>query len=253
MPPDFLYTLTESGMFIFILFATGLIAAAIHFLFYWNKLSFLAVADLSPVLQTLCGTLFVLSVTFLSSSVWQTEGRARELVNQEARSLRTIRTYMDQMTGPSHDGFLKLLSDYAGGTETEWPAMASAGASPVAEERLVDIYRAVVLGFSEGDLNRALQQRILAALDALSQARQGRLTMAKEQVSGGQWFTVTFMALLLLAVLAICHARAARARAIALSVITLAITVSLFVILAHDRPFIGHLAISPKPILDAAR
>lgn len=254
MPPDFLYSWTESGMFLFILLVTGLVALAVHLLFLWRRLAPPTLADLSPVLQTLCGTLFVLSVTFLANTVWQTEGRAREQVNAEARNMRLIRTDMDALAGPAHDGLLKTLSEYASAVESEWPGMASSGGSPQAEQQLSGLYRAAMLGLADGEQNRLLQQRILAALDAMSQARQTRLTIARsEQVSSGQWFTVTSMALLLLVVIAVCHARSHRARGVALAIMTLAISISAFEILAHDRPFAGYLAISPNPILEAAR
>ena len=42
------------------------------------------------------------------------------------------------------------------------------------------------------------------------------------------------------------------ARALALTAITLAITITVFVIVQHDRPFVGTSAISPAPILWAS-
>jgi hypothetical protein len=253
MLPDVVYELTEGGMFLLVLLVTGLFAFAIDRLIRWRRFAALVgeLADLSPVLQALCGTMFVLAVTFLASAVWQTEHRARESVNEEARNLRIIRIYTDSMSGPAHDGILKLIKDYAQAVQAEWPVMIYEGPLLQAEQQLAALYRATILGFAEGELNRTLQQRLLTALDGLSQARQERLTIAQDHVSGGQWFIVAFMALLLLAVIAICHAKSPHARAVALSIITLAISISLFVILAHDWPFVGRLAVTPAPILEA--
>src|SRR5438445_78502 len=174
IPPDFIYGFSERGMFIVILCVTGAVAAAIHFIFRWPWLTRTApyLADLSPVLQTLCGTLFVLSVTFLANAVSYTEDKARSTVNEEARNIRIIRSYMDSMSGPAHDGMLKLLTDYADAVATSWPTMADEGATPQVETRLSAIYRAALSGFSEGDINRTIQGRLLSALDSLSQARQ---------------------------------------------------------------------------------
>ena len=254
MPPDFIYSWPASGMFLAILAGAGAIAILLHLLFLTRPLMNLSkgVSDLSPVLMTLCGTLFVLSVTFLANSVWQVENDARETVNAEARSLKVIKIYMGSMTGPSHDSFVRLLAGYGSAAAREWPDMARNGHSLEAEQRLKDVYTSVVVGFAQGEQNRVLQQRLLAALDQLSTARQQRLSMAQEVVSGGQWFTVTALGLLLMSVIAICHGRFPKARAVALSAVTLAITISLFVILAHDRPFVGLNAISPKPVMTAA-
>ncbi|MFN0191760.1 MAG: DUF4239 domain-containing protein [Aestuariivirga sp.] len=254
MPPDFLYSWSQGGVFLFLLLVTGLIACAMHGILLAKpvKRAILSLAALSPVLQTLCGTLFVLSVTFLASTVWHTEDRAGETVNTEARSIRVIHTYLDQMTGPSQESLSRLIIGYAKATADEWDGMAQHGGSPAAEEALSDLYSAVVKGFSEGETNRLLQQRLLAALDTLSLARAQRLSMANDFVSSGQWFTVFSLGFLLLIVIAVCHAQSAPARAAALTFTCFAIALSVFVIIAHDRPFVGRLAIQPQPILDAA-
>jgi hypothetical protein len=255
MPPEFLYHWTQGGMFLFVLIFTGIVAFVFHcvLLLAPVKRALVPIASLSPVLQTLCGTLFVLSVTFLANTVWHTEDRAIETVNSEARSLRVIHTYLDSMTGPSHDSIARFMEGYAKATAAEWNGMAEIGGSPAAEASLADLYRAVVQGFSQGEANKLLQQRLLASLDALSLARSQRLSMAKDFVSGGQWFTVFSLGLLLLVVIATCHAQSAPSRATALTFTSFAIALSVFVIIAHDRPFIGRLAIQPQPILDAAR
>lgn len=255
MPPDFLYYWSPAGMFFFVLLCAGMLAFALHaiLLFAPVKRVFTHLVALSPVLQTLCGTLFVLSVTFLASTVWQTDGRAREVVNTEARNIRVIHTYLESVTGPSRDGITRLIESYAKATAEEWNGMAEHGGSPAAETALTDLYRAALRGFAEGEANKVLQQRLLASLDALSIARSQRLIMAKDFVSGGQWFTVFSLGLLLLAVIAACHAQSAPSRAAALTFTSFAIALSVFVIIAHDRPFIGRLAIQPQAILDAAR
>ena len=254
MPPDFVYELPPAAMFFSILGLTGLVALGLHLLFMFKAAHHVCgrLADLSPVVTTLCGTLFVLSVTFLANSVWQTEDRARETVNAEARSLRVIETYMDAMTASSRDGFARIINTYGQAVGGEWRRMADPASRADAEQQLKDVYAAVIEGFSEGDKNRLLQQRILGALDQLSIARQQRLSMAQDVVSAGQWFLVTMLGLLLLVMIALGHGRFPFVRAIALSAIGMAISIALFVILAHDRPFVGYHAVTPQPILAAA-
>jgi hypothetical protein len=255
MLPDFIFEWSLHGMFLFVLGITGMVALVLHLLLMVPPFGRLMARFelMSPVLQALTGTLFVLSVTFLASSVWATEDRARELVNQEARGLHVVHVYMEQMTASSRNGFVKLLSDYADAVENEWETMASRGGSPKAEAVLDQVYRATMQGFAEGDTNRTIQQRILSALDELSTARQRRLNIANEGVTNGQWFTVISLGLLLLVVISICHVKLPAARGLALILMSLAIAISLFVIIAHDRPFLGKYAISPEPILKAAR
>lgn len=253
MPPDFLFTMPLAGMFFTLLFAVGLIALALHLLFAWRPVRRASehLADLSPVTMTLCGTLFGLSVAFLANSVWATEDHARETVNAEARSIRVIQVYVTSMTAATQDSFGRIIEGYGHDVAREWGDMADMGPSADAESKLRDLYAAVLHGFTEGEQNRAVQQRLLAALDSLSTARQQRLSLAQDVVSIGQWFLVTALGLLLLAVIAIGHARFQVPRAVALASMTMAITIALYVIAAHDRPFIGPTAQSPWPILDA--
>lgn len=254
MPPDFVYELPETGMFLLILGVTGAVAGLVHAAFLLRPLGRLSerAADLSPAIQALCGTLFVLSVTFLANGVWQSEQRARETVHDEARNIRIIRTYLGAMVGSSEESLLRIVSNYGRAVESEWPRMSSMDGNARSEVELHAIYDATLLGLAEGDQNRVLQQRILAALDNLSQARQQRLSMAREVVSGGQWFMVTALAFLLIIVIAVSHGRFPVARLIALAAISLAIAIALFVILSHDRPFVGRLAITPVAITEAA-
>jgi hypothetical protein len=254
MPPDFIFTLPHGGMLLVILAAVGSIALALHvFIARWPlKAISQRLPELSPAIITLCGTLFGLSVTFLANSVWTAEDRARQMVNSEARDIRVIRVYMDSFTGPTRDGFNHLITAYANAVAAEWNDMTNANARAPAERELRNIYAAAISGFSEGEQNRMIQQRLLSALDSLSIARQQRLSMAQDVVSAGQWLLVSGLGLLLLVMVALGHARFPLPRGVAMAAMTAAITLALFVIVVHDRPFIGYSALSPQPILRAA-
>lgn len=254
MPPDFIFALPHGGMFLVILGIVGSIALALHVLIARWPLRLVSqrLPELSPAIITLCGTLFGLSVTFLANSVWTTEDRARQMVNTEARDIRVIRIYMDQLTGPTQDAFTHLITSYANAVDEEWDAMTDAEARAAAERALRNLYAAVLNGFSEGEQNRMIQQRLLASLDSLSIARQQRLSMAQDVVSAGQWLLVSGLGLLLMVVVALGHARFPLPRGVAMAAMTAAITLALFVIVAHDRPFVGNAALSPQPILRAA-
>ena len=241
-------------MFLFMFAVTGAAALVIHLLFLLAPLKQASnrITEMSPILQTLCGTLFVLAIAFLANAVWATEDRAHGIVNDEALSIHTVMTYVQSMNGPPRDDLHRLTQDYARAVETEWPQMSEeAGARP-SSQQIDDLYAAIIARLSEGEQNRMLQQRLLDAVDDLALARQHRLTIAKENVSGGQWFMVSQLGLLLLVVIAVCHGRWPVSRAVALFLITLAVSISLFVIVAHDRPFVGQNAVGPQPIMAAA-
>lgn len=254
MPPDFIYALPQGGVFLVILATVGAIAFALHALVGRWPLNMVSqrLPELSPVIITLSGTLFGLSVTFLANSVWTTEDRARQTVNTEARDIRVMKVYLESLTGPSRDGLTHLITAYANAVDAEWNGMATSSARAPAERELRNIYAAVIQGFSEGEQNRMLQQRLLVALDGLSVARQQRLSMAQDVVSAGQWLLVSGLGLLLLVMVALGHARFPLPRGVAMTAMTAAITLALFVIVVHDRPFVGSSALTPQPILRAA-
>ncbi len=254
MLPDFVYELGGGSLFLLILLVTAAVAAALHLLLHTPVLRRIGatISDLAPPVPTLCVTLFALSVTFLANSVWQDEQRARETVMEEARGVRIFNTYLTALTGPSAETLSRMQASYLEAVVAEWPHMAHTGGSAAAEVELSALYRAVIAGLAEGDFNRMLQQRLLGALDNISTARQMRLNLARDSVSAGQWTMVLMLAVLLLTVFSVIHGRTPRSRIAALGIASLAVTIALFVIISHDRPFIGHLAITPQMILDAA-
>jgi len=254
MPPDFIYGLPHAGMFLVILAAVGGIALVLHLMVERWPLKDVRqrLSELSPVTMTLSGTLFALSVTFLANSVWTTEDRARQMVNTEARDIRVMKHYMDALTGPTQDGLNRLIEAYGNAVEAEWGAMTDPAARAPAEAELRNLYAAVIKGLAEGDQNRTLQQRLLPALDAISAARQQRLSIAQNYVSGSQWLLVTGLALVLLCMVGGSHADFPLARRASLAGLAFAISILLFVIVLHDRPFIGYYALTPEPILAAA-
>ncbi|MFN4142061.1 hypothetical protein [Aestuariivirga sp.] len=254
MPPDFLFLLPPAGIFISVLLTVAAVALAFELLMMLRPVREASArfAEITPGVVAVSGALFGLSVTFLANSVWTTEDRARETVNAEARALRVMQVYMDQMTGPSRDGLSRLIADYGTAVSAEWTAMTDRQARSRGEQALRDVYASVIKGFSEGEQNRTLQQRLLTALDTLSAARQQRLSMAQDVVSGGQWFLVTGLGAVLLSIVAMSHAKVPFARRVALCVVTTAASIMLFMIVLHDRPFVGHAAVTPQPILRAA-
>lgn len=254
MPPDFLLSLSPAGIFAFVFLATGATSLIILGIFQLPVILRVSkpLAEISPALLTVTGAIFSLSVTFLASAVWNSEDRAREAVYAEARSIRVLETYMEAMTPPVRDGLARLIANYGRAVEEEWPGMARNGGTVAAEHALRRIYAAVIEVFSQGEESRLVQRQLLDALDSLSVAREQRLTMAQDVVSAGQWILVMGLGIMLLAVFAIGHARFPAARKIALAILTIMLSIVLFVIVVHHNPFAGPFAQTPEQILKAA-
>jgi len=253
--PDFIFDLPALGIFLTVFATVSSVAILLNLIFCLPRFIKLAprFSEVSATVITVCGALFGLSVTFLANSVWNIEDRAREAVSAEARAIRVMEVYLDATQEPPHNALYQMLADYGEGVADEWHSMADGGSGgSQAETSLRKIYAAVIRDVSHSEEDRLLHQRILVALDALSTARQERLSIAQDVVSLPQWVLVMGLGLLLLIVVAINHAPFPFARRVALAIVTLAVSFMLFVIVQHDRPFRGYTTLTPDAIVRAS-
>lgn len=253
LPPDLVYDLPPTLLFLLVLACVGAVALLIQTAIRLPPIARAAprIAQITPAVSTIAGALFGLSMTFLANAVWNTEDSAHDAVNSEARAIRLMELYMDSLTAPAYDGMSRLIANYGVAVKAEWDAMSEDDYGTPAEVALRTIYGAVIKGLAEGDQNRLLQQRLLSSLDEVSAARQKRLSIAENYVSLSQWTLVVGLGIVLLSMVTISHITTPLARRVAVSAVTLAISIMLYVILLHDRPFIGYDAITPEPILKA--
>ncbi|MGE4248346.1 MAG: hypothetical protein AB7F09_03090 [Parvibaculaceae bacterium] len=206
--------------------------------------------EVSPVIQGICGTLFVLATTFLSSSVWTIEDQAYETVAIEAREVRLLRTLAHLFPEPRRSELVNLVTDYAEQSAAEWPNMDNGGGSREAERVLAALYNTAV---SLAPSQQMLAGEFMTALKAMGEARERRLDIARNNVSGDQWATMLILAAILGVAVTFVHAGEAGGRAIALGLVAVIVATALFLLIAHDRPFIGREALGPEAVIAAAR
>src|SRR5262245_7387922 len=205
--------------------------------------------ELSPVLQTICGTLFVLATTFLASSVWAIEDHAYEAVAIEAREVRLLRTLSQLLPEPRRSEVVNLVTEYAEQSAAEWPEMDDLGGSREAERVLAALYNTAV---SLAPHEQMLGQEFMTALKAVGEARERRLDIARNNLSPDQWATMLILALILAIAVTFVHASDDGGRAIALGLVAVVVSTALFLLIAHDRPFIGWDALGPQAVIAAA-
>lgn len=206
--------------------------------------------EMSPVIQTVCGTLFVLSTTFLAANVWAVEDYAYQAVAIEAREVRLLRTLAHLLPEPRRSEVANLVTDYAEASAAEWPNMDDEGGSREAERVLAALYNAAV---SLAPNEQMLSQEFMTALKAVGEARERRLDIARNNLSPDQWAAMLILALILGIAVTIVHADSDGGRALALGLISVTVSTALFLLIAHDRPFIGWDALTPGPVIAAAK
>lgn len=253
LPPDLVYDLSPPLLFLLVLACVGAVALLIQAVVRIPPIVRAApqLALITPAVSTIAGAIFGLSMTFIANSVWNTEDSAHNAVNSEARAIRVMDLYMDSLTAPAYNGMAKLIANYGQEVAAEWETMSEDDYGTPAEVALRAIYGAVIKGLAEGDQNRLLQQRLLTSLDAVSAARQERLSIAENYVSRSQWTLVVGLGTVLLVVVTLNHITAPLAMRVAVGAVVMSISIMLYVILLHDRPFMGYAAVTPEPILKA--
>ena len=79
-------------------------------------------------------------------------------------------------------------------------------------------------------------------------ARLQRITLATQGVSPPQWVAMLLIAAAAMIALAMIHNHDVRAQLFAVAIYTGAVSAAFFVILAHDRPFVGKISVGAQPI-----
>lgn len=248
---DAFYALPLLPMLVVVTALTGMAACLFHLFMQLPPGRWVARASegMAPLMQNVVAAFAALSVAFLANAVWNIEAESREAVESEARSLRVALIYARQLAGSERDGLVTAAKSYGGAVKNaEWSTMETSGAAREAEAAMAELYRA---GLAVNPAN-PLRQSVLAALDRLSMARETRLALAQHSVSATQWIVVLMLMLVLFAAIALGHSDNRRARAAALTLASLAVAVSLFGVLVHDRPFAGYLGVTPDAISRAA-
>lgn len=251
---DWLHNLPVPWMAVLCFGFTYLIAAAVYVTVITlgdgkRTHSFKAVSAgmLPPV-----GILFGLFVAFIAAQVWSDNDRAHMAVDREASALATVVTLATSFPGDSGTRLRALIRRHIEEAATqEWPLMAS---------------RAETLKLTPGPLTQALelslaltpnspgqqtaQREIVTALGNAFDARRQRIIVSQSKVNFVKWVTLYLQATCAFVAIAMVHIDNRLTAKIALGIFATGVAASILLILSHDRPFMGQISISPKPLLE---
>jgi hypothetical protein len=80
------------------------------------------------------------------------------------------------------------------------------------------------------------------------EARRQRILVSRSQVNLTKWTCLVLQAACALFAIAIVHSENQLASTIGLGTFATGIAASIFLILAHDRPFVGQISVGPQPL-----
>jgi hypothetical protein len=225
----------------FVIYA-GVFATATH------RRSFKAISAgmLSPL-----GVVFGLFVVFTAAQVWSENDRASAAVSREATALRSVLVLAASFPGEPEIKLRSLVREYVQQVTTvEWPMMAHRAASLKAPSPALVQAVQLVLSLTTASSGQEIAQReIISSLETGLDARRHRILVSREQVNMVKWSCLLLQAVCALVAIALVHSDDPLACLISLALFATGVGASILLIVAHDRPFIGQISISPLPLL----
>ena len=199
----------------------------------------------SPGMLSPLGILFGLLIAFVASQVWADYDRAHVAVQREASALRAVVLLTDTLPPEPRAHLQALVARHIQDAVTqEWPAMAQQEASlKMTPAVLTEALRATLALAPRADGQMAAQRELVGAFQNALEARRQRIILSGSKVNWVKWAGLLLEAALTLVAIAVVHCDSRKTAALALAVFATAAAVVVVLILAHDRPFTGQLAV----------
>ena len=206
----------------------------------------------SPGLLSPLGIIFGLFVAFTAAQVWNDSERAQSAVNREASALKTILVMSATYSGDIEAQFRALIRNYIEDTATkEWPTLANGSASlGFTPPNLAKTLQLTLTLAPETEGQKTAQREIVTAIDNALDARRQRILISQSQVNVVKWSCLLLEAVAALIAIAMVHSDNRAAAAITMTLFAIGVAASVLLILSHDRPFTGEVAVGPTPLLE---
>jgi hypothetical protein len=205
----------------------------------------------SPGVLPPLGIIFGLFVAFTAAQVWNDSERAQSAVNREASALRTILVMSETFPGDIQAQFRAFIRDHIEETAAkEWPTLAHRsaflGSTP---PNLAKTLQLTLTLAPETEGQKTAQREIVTAIENALDARRQRILISQSQVNAVKWSCVLLQAVAALIAIAMVHSDNRPAAAITMTLFAIGVAASVLLILSHDRPFTGEVAVGPTPLL----
>jgi hypothetical protein len=248
---DWLHALPVVWMALMVFGATYLVAAGIYFAVSrlaagGRARSFKAV---SPGMLPPLGIVFGLFVAFIAAQVWNDNERAEAAVNREASALRTA-VVLSSDFAEAGERLRRLIRAHIKETIIEeWPKLAHQSATlSFTPPFLAQALQLTLSLTPDNDGQRVAQREIAAAIGNAFDARLQRIIISRSQVNAVKWACLILQAICALTAIAMVHSDDRLSGAITMTIFATGIGASVLLIAAHDRPFVGEIAVGPGPL-----
>lgn len=197
-----------------------------------------------------CAGLFALIVAFSAAGIWNDAVSARNAVQREADALENAMALSASLPPESQTVLGNHLRAYLRNViAVDWPAMARSMPvdDPVFDQS--ETYLLAALGLLAQQQSSAAgvtaSTPLLNQLLEIRHARLARIAASNSGITWAQWLAMWLISTATLLAILVCNNHAFRMQIVAGHLYVLVVSAAYFVILAHDRPFIGQISIQP--------
>jgi hypothetical protein len=195
-------------------------------------------------------TLFALMVAFSAAGIWSDDVQARVVVQREANALENIVALASYLPDASREEVrTEILRIAHLVVDKDWPAMKRRVGlnEPLFDRSEISPVAILIASLSKVATGPA-SNMLLGQIVELRSARLHREMIARSGVSAAVWVALLIPPILALTVIALAYNHRFGWQLAATSIYIVGVCVALVVILAHDRPFVGHFGLKPIPI-----
>jgi Protein of unknown function (DUF4239) len=211
----------------------------------------------SGILITVLSLMFAVLIGFASAGIWNDEVQARAAVQREANAIENIvalaSSYPTELREQIHVEMMRYARNVL---DRDWPAMqqrtdANDNLYDRSNSPLVALVTRISTEAAGGTQRLPLSEALIGQILEVRSARLQRETIARSGISAPQWLALTLIATAALTVIILSQNQEFRVRVRMAGIYAFAVCSAFFVIVAHDRPFVGEIGIKPIPIEQA--
>jgi hypothetical protein len=200
--------------------------------------------------------LFGLSISTLSSSIWDSHVSANSSLVNESTAVRTLTSIASTL--PPHDGkSLNLATkNYVSAVlNKEWPAMK--GENPIGKtialaefENLNNVANTIAMQINQ---RSSIEGHLVSTIDTLRHARLQRLSLAYDSTNFSRWPSVFVLSFLLMMTVGLLQLKSPRAMRITLIMGALCISSNMLFLYLNISPYRGMNPINPQSLEESLK
>jgi hypothetical protein len=202
----------------------------------------------SPGMLPPLGILFALLVGFIAVEVWNNLEKAKTAVATEASALRAVVLLAGTFPQEQKTRIQTLINRHIDvAVNQEWPEMAHQRAtlSPLPTALIAALHGALAMKPTD-DSERSAQPEMVRALNTALDARRQRIVISESTVGTIKWVVILLQGFTTLIAIAMVHSDNRPACAMTLVLFATGIALSVLLIAAYSRPFMGEISVGPE-------